>query len=178
MREEYKPNMIVVDRAVVLWKDMLAAPKYDNGDDSPTGGLAFVMMAMMPKNNIPEVLDAFGKALREKLVTPQHYESHGSKWSSYVMSLDVDYWPCKELSEAAQSAGLEMQFPIKTHMHLYDDRLSVSCGYGAETKYHYPLSDGRWLVTTLSGSDISKILALAESGVLNLELKFGIGVGR
>jgi hypothetical protein len=68
------------------------------------------------------------------------------------------------LEKAAEIAGLKMMFPIKTDMRLDEDYVSFSIGYGAQTINHYPLKDGRFLATTLRGSDISKIIDHYNTG--------------
>ena len=78
--------------------------------------------------------------------------------------LSVDYHPDKTLSTAAKAAGLQMEFPWKTTMWLSAGSLSLSAGYGAGSVYHYPLNDGRWLVTRLYGEDIGKVVDYVQGG--------------
>ena len=66
------------------------------------------------------------------------------------------------LRQAAERAGLKMEFPWKTTMHVENEYVCVSNGYGSAYVYHYPLSGDRWLATTLHGDDISKVIALVE----------------
>lgn len=167
MYKLYKPEEKIVDRAVELWKRMLKNPKFDNGDSSPTGFFAGAMAKMIPNNATDEVLQAFGEHLKNALmnIDPEYKSEY------YHSYLSVDYGPDKVLHTAAEKAGLKMEFPWKTTMHLWTDHVSVSAGYGAESIYHYPLSDGRWLMTTLSGSDISKIIAYCEGQELAFEIE-------
>jgi hypothetical protein len=68
------------------------------------------------------------------------------------------------LAQSAEEAGIDLAlFPWKTSMWIYEQYLSVAYGYGSESVYYYPF-DGKWLVTTLTGSDISKVLEYAKGG--------------
>jgi hypothetical protein len=144
--KEYVANERIIDKAVEIWKGLLKNPKFDNGDNTPTGGMASIMAKMIPGNADDENLEAFGKYLKESLME--------EKYGGY---LSVDYGPCEKLNSAAEKAGLKVQFPWKTNMNIWSDWLYLSYGYGAESVYYYPLPDGKWLVTKLSGSDIEKV---------------------
>lgn len=112
---------------------------------------------MIPRNNTAEVLGAFGVALKRLLKIP----TEGGYYTTY---LGVDYDPDLILRKAADEAGLKMQFPWKTRMVIQAKCLSFAVGYVAEDVYHYPLPDDRWLVTTLRGSDIDKIIEYVNGG--------------
>lgn len=182
--KEYQPNERIVDRAVALWMTMLSRPKYDNlGANSPespdsilSNTMAAVLAAASPKNNTPEVLQRFGEQLRKILLAPLEWgytdpHTKETKTHSNLFSrLEVDYHPNAPLRTAAERAGLKMEFPWKTFMQLTPEHLYLGYGYGATYVYHYPLSGERWLVTTLCGEDIAKIIALVEAGVLTPEL--------
>jgi len=141
---------------------MLESPEYkavsENSapEDRLNMGIAASMAKQIPSNATPERLDAFADALRRRLPG----EAHGD-----YISVGVDYGPDKILSDAAEDAGLDMQFPWKTQMWISHGTVSVSAGYGAPQVFHHPMADGRWLVTTLYGSDIDKVIALVERGV-------------
>lgn len=162
----YKPTELTTDRAVELWKRMLRDPKYDNlgerrdqatGDEQFTSAMAETMTRMIPSNVADELLDKFGDELRERLLNPSgNFYEH--------LTLDVDYGPCRMLRESAEAVGLQVQFPWKTIMHVYNDHVRVSCGYGAEPVLHYPIGNGGWLITTLSGSDITKVIEYVTGG--------------
>ncbi len=166
MYTPYVPNERIVDRAVHLWKEALAAPVYRNtrpGERDFGSVLACGMAAMLPKNNTADVLNAFGEELKKRLMAPIE---RGADRVWYETSLGVDYGPDKVLGEAAEAAGLKMEFPYKTNMHLYTDRLSFSVGYGAPAAFHHPMADGRWVVSTLHGSetDDAALVRFAEAG--------------
>lgn len=169
------PNPIIIDRAVEVWKQMLASPKYDNlGDNSPepptviaSNRMSGFLTATLPKNNDTETLNRFGDALRHILLNDGVVVEKKDYLPSY---LSVDYGPDGTLQDAAKAAGLEMEFPWKTTMHFDENKVSVSMGYGAPYESHYPLKNGEWLVAKLEGKDIHKIIALVESGVLTKDL--------
>jgi hypothetical protein len=159
--KNYTPNPIIIDRAVELWKRALGAPKYQNerpGEE--TLPLASMLASMTPKNNTPDVLEAFGAALKASLLV----EDPENGWYGKTY-LRVDYDPDRTLAAAANTAGLEMTFPWKTTMHIDEDKVSFSIGYGAPDQHHYPLPDGRWLVTTLRGDEMPKIIERVAAGV-------------
>lgn len=147
-----KPSEAIIDRAIELWARMLVDPKYDNGDKSLNGALGMGLMHTNSDNNSSdEVLEKFKGSLKTILEKPTE-RGYFDTW------LNVDYQPCEPLAQAAEEAGLTTRFPVKTSMQLNDYYVSVSYGYGAEDVNHYPLPDGKWLVTTLAGSEISKII--------------------
>jgi hypothetical protein len=79
--------------------------------------------------------------------------------------LDVDYNPCEELARAADHAGIpHSQFSCKSSVYMRMDYVSTSFGYGVDDTYHYPLPDGGWLLTTLQGPDIDKMIKQIMSG--------------
>lgn len=158
-QEAYLPTQRTAERAAELWKRMLRSPKYDNGDASPAGGLAMMMAHAIPSNVDEEKLTVFGQELAKCLMTR---DAHG--WCD--THLGVDYGPCKTLADCAKAAGLLVEFPWKTTMHVYADHLSLAYGYGAEHLNHYALSDGRWLITNLYGRDIEKIKSFVMDGTL------------
>lgn len=180
---QYKPNPRIVVRAAELWVQMLSNPKYDNlgkNSNEPPDSLlantvASVLASKLPKNNTTEVLAHFGEELKTLLSGPIEWESEfggkREKHTTLFRDLGVDYHPDIPLQKAAERSGLKIEFPWKTHMWLNEDSLSLRYGYGAVAVYHYPISGNRWLVTTLNGSDIEKIIALVESGVLTTDLK-------
>ncbi len=158
---------------------MLRNPKYDNGDNSFAGMVTQTLAHMVreAKPTSMDAIDRFGVELKKILMAPLEWEAKSyrqgeptTKYTTLFDYMSVDYGPDIPLSEAAKRAGLEMEFPWKTSMRLCENYISLSYGYGAPYVYHYPLSDDRWLVTTLSGNDIGKIISLIEDGVLDLDL--------
>ncbi len=166
MRDERIPERMV-DRAVTIWKRALANPIYRNTTPRDREHFQFevlnAMTAALPKNNTPEVLERFGEALKDILtnglmVTPDYGDRQ--PYQLRDRHLSVDYHPCRSLAAAAERAGLKMEFPIKTGMYIGDDHISFSMGYGEPRTYHYPLPDGRWFTSGLSGDPAdSELLA-------------------
>jgi hypothetical protein len=164
-REEYVPNERIVDRAVYLWLKALRKPQYNNG-----GGLESFMASgiasMLPKNNDEQTLARFGAELKTLLMSGEVSQyGNGESFTHYQTYLGVDYHPDKTLSTAAEAAGLKMEFPWKTSMHLWTNYVQFSLGYGNRGLYHYPLSNGKWLLTTLTGAPehVTGLCELAES---------------
>lgn len=164
-REEYVPNERIVDRAVSLWINALRKPKYNNG-----GGIESVMASarasMIPKNNDEDTLTRFGVELKKLLMEGQVKQyGQGEPYTRFATYLGVDYGPDDTLSDAADAAGLKMQFPWKTSMHMWTGHVQFSVGYGERGLYHYPLSNGKWLLTTLNGAPehIKGLCELAEN---------------
>lgn len=153
----------MAERAAELWKRMLRNPKYDalGGTGSPrekqSMGMASAMAHMLPSNATEDLLDKFAVELKKRLLDASVNFYQRS-------SLCVDYGPDATLAESATAVGLKMEFPWKTHMRVGEDHISFSCGYGAEIVNHYPLSDDRWLLTTLYGSDIGKVIEYVQGG--------------
>lgn len=175
--KEYAPNERIVDRACFLWVSMLRNPKYDNGDSSFAGFVTQALASSLSKGE-PDAIDRFGVELKKILMAPCEWEAKSfkegeppTKYTSLFNYLSVDYGPDIPLRMAADRAGLKMEFPWKTNMHLHEDCLSLGYGYGAAYIYHYPLTSDRWLETTLCGDDIKKVIALVECGVLTLNLE-------
>lgn len=68
--------------------------------------------------------------------------------------LDCDYGPCELLAKVADNVGLPKElFSIKSQVYLMGNRVSVRWGYSAPTRHYYPLDNGHWLITSLSGDD-------------------------
>ena len=160
MQDEYNPSEHTAARAALLWKRMLANPKFDNGDKGFTGIMAAGLAAMIPANTTADLLDAFEVKLREAILTPDErgYFEAGR--------LSVDYGPDHILDATAKAVGLKVEFPWKTSMSIHRDYLTVRGGYSAETLNHYRLPNGKWLVTSLYGSEIEKIKKFAMDGTV------------
>lgn len=134
--EKYNPNAEIggdypeyVKVAVNWWANAIVNPKFDNGDDTATGGMAFLlaMMVNSKKSISKEQVDTFKKKLAQIIV-----EEMESSWGGDCR-LGVDYHPDRLLYMAAQKAGIndDMGFPWKTHMHITKNNVSVSAGYAA-----------------------------------------------
>lgn len=155
--ERYTPSPVTARRAADLWRRMVESPIFDNGDRSEQGFFCKAMAESIPTESDEAKLDAFRDRLEAALLDEsiRPYDRSG---------LHVDYHPDEILAQAAE--GTKIRFPCKTNMWVYNDHIGVSAGYGAETVNHYPLSEGRWLITTLSGSteEMAKVIQLVEGG--------------
>lgn len=101
-----------VSKVVKWWsqKAFRTPMNQNNGDDSPNGGLAFMLMnlnASKAQESVSEEkIEKFEAKLTEILL---------SESNSYGRTLDVDYGPCRQLYEAAVHAELDPGcFPCKT----------------------------------------------------------------
>lgn len=160
MRE--KVSSAIIDKAVDLWCKKLMDPVFDNGDKSDHG---FLSMALATINietaktkiqNMAERIEVFKTALRDELLRVRDNPKDGEYFSPW---LDVDYHPCQLLADAAEKAGIpKSQFSCKSSVAMFSDCVQVSFGYAATHIYYYPLPDGRWLITSLRGKDITKII--------------------
>lgn len=118
-----------VRAAVNWWANAIVNPKFDNGDNSMAGGMAFLMAMMVSKKSSisKDQIDIFKKELADIIVEQME--------SSYCgeCQLGVDYHPDMLLYSAAQKAGIndDMGFPWKTNMRISKEQVSVSAGYAA-----------------------------------------------
>ena len=124
-----------------------------------------MLMAAVEKSATPEGMDKFEQALFDSLQTPRKYNNDDPDSEVYYENrVSCDYGPCQVITDAMKATGIEFTNPIKTNIWIEGNCISVSAGYGAREVYHYPISDGRWLITTLRGEDISKVIEYVEGG--------------
>ena len=122
-------NINTAQRAAKWWANQLRGnATLDNGEHSPSGimtmGLAAHLQKIEKQKQTPELIDKFELELTKALTDAEHFWCVG-----------VDYHPDMLLQEAADKAGLPLgmtSLPWKTTMWIKDDKISVSCGYGAE----------------------------------------------
>lgn len=138
--EENKINKDLVEFAVNYWSGFLKNPmsfEMDNGE--PSQYALFNILAKSGAKSFPEEgIKKFEDTLRNYIKTTLETEGSGRVY------LDVDYHPCNVLSSCLDQAFGEKGynsmtvFPCKTDMWLNNQELSVSQGYGADTKILYP----------------------------------------
>ena len=169
MEQEMRENISdkVIEKAVELWARKLYNPSFDNGDNSESGGMTFLLATMNILTDKAEIKDmesrvkVFCDTLTKTLKDKRDRRE-------YLPYLSVDYGPCRELAEAADVAGIpHSQFSCKSSVYMHDGYVGMSFGYGARTSYYYPLPDGRWLVTDILGTergDIEKIISHVAKG--------------
>lgn len=186
----------IIDRVALIWARALKRPKFDNGDDTARGALAEAMASSLAEKAIASAPDyelrveAFRMALAAGMKHDRDHagEPHPSpRYEGHVIDLRAttgsDYGPDATLCAAAEIANLDTSvFPWKSTVDFYSgDSISVSFGYGAEDVNHYPLSGGRWLMTTLrlTGRDKAEIIDAVENGRLDdLNVEWPGGIDR
>jgi hypothetical protein len=142
----------IAKRAVEKFTEILRNPTFDNGDSSFGGFLAKSMQEDLAERSPLGDLDKF-RQLLEKHIRCRRYACRY-----------IDYGPDYELLLIAEMSGVPVaRFPIKTSLSVDAHKFSLRVGYGAEHVYHYPMANGNWLLTTLTGSerDIRLIIELA-----------------
>lgn len=87
----------------------------------------------------------------------------------YPSSIQADEKPDMVLRQAAESSNFFGDFPVKFKTLWNMDYIAVRHNF-AEWVYHYPLRDNKWLVTTLHGSEISKIIDHLQGKSLQLTI--------
>lgn len=181
-RDDTPTPDVMIDRAVELWCRKLRAPaEKNNGDSSSNGGMAFALAIINADadrkkiNDIDGRVDDFKSILSKKMKFARDHAgeptgrtlSYGPEHYREISGLDSDYSPDIELSAAANEANVPLSaFPWKSHMNIYSDHVYAAFGYAVEGRCHYPLANGRWLITSLRGGDITKIIEAVEAGQL------------
>lgn len=118
-------------KTVMFWSDksFRAAFNQNNGDDSPSGGLAFMLMNMNSLNAQKSVTDEKVKVFENILAEKLRTAANQGNW--YHMTLDVDYHPCQLLYESAIESNLDPNcFPCKTFTRINKD-------FSVDAKYQY-----------------------------------------
>lgn len=179
--KDFVPD-IIIDRAVELWCRALRRPVFDNGDNSLNGLFTAGLGGMLQDQAIAkvddydaaierfrEILSAKLKFLRDHNGEPDGTEGkYGPNCYYFRRTLGTDYHPEPILADAATEAGVPHRaFSVKSTVHFFGDNyVSASFGYGAPDQYHYPLSDGSWLICQLTGNDMPTIIKAVEAGLL------------
>lgn len=171
----------IIDRAVELWCRALRLPRHDNGDDSARGFMTLGLVGMtvdaeMAKmNDLDERIERFRQALAERMKFTQANDGqptgkqgqHGPETYYFDRFLSVDYGPDPDLRFAADIADIPYSlFSWKSTVQIHATHVCSSFGYGAGYLYHYPLTDGSWLICRLSGDDMPTITKAVEAGLL------------
>jgi len=118
-------------KTVMWWSDKsFRTPlNQNNGDDSPQGGMMFALMNTVSMN-------------AQQTATVEKQKAFESKLTELLMNcakqertLDVDYHPCRMLSEAANFAGIDSGcFPCKSYTSIDDNNKAFAKhGYGKAT---------------------------------------------
>jgi hypothetical protein len=118
-----------IEKAVIWWADQIAKPTFkalnDEERKSPENK-AMQFAELLATMNVEPVTKEqrlkFMEALRVQLKIESMFGT--------LHSLSVDYGPCTVLSNAAKIAEIsEDNFPWKTTMIFYDNKVIVSLGY-------------------------------------------------
>lgn len=170
---------VIIDRAVELWCRALRQPKHDNGDNSVTGFMTLGLVGMTVDAELAKIddlearIEKFRQALAERLKFMQANDGEptgkqgGPENYYFDRFLSVDYGPDPDLRFAADIADIPHSlFSWKSTVQIHATHVCSSFGYGAEYIYHYPLTDGSWLVCRLSGDDMPMITKAVEAGLL------------
>lgn len=161
----------LMGRAVSLWANSLMNPTFDNGDDSDNG----VVMKALGESLQNTLADENGLSLKIEIFKESLTEILSKKLigtDRSFASLSSDYEPTRDLKLAAEAARIDKKlFSIKSSVTINGSFVTSSFGYASATLNHYPMPDGKWLVTTLTGEndDILKLITHAMSGN---EMKF------
>jgi hypothetical protein len=177
----------IIERAAELWARKLHDPRFDNGDDSPHGGVTFALATLNiaraqdadTTNDFDAKVAAFKTALIERLTFDRDHEGETRAETGRAVYLDtflsVDYHPDEALSMSATAAGIDHRlFSVKSDVTMrasYNGSLpyvTTKFGYGAPSDYHYRLSDGRWLICRLSGDHMATVIAAVEAGTFSV----------
>lgn len=125
MSEQKRTYVEAVEIMVKWWseKSFKTPLNQNNGDNSPAGGLGFILGNMLAdkakEGATPEKIAAFEKSLTERLLTKED----GYDWDR---ELDVDYHPNEILADAAKESGINTScFPIKTWIRINRDNQIV-----------------------------------------------------
>lgn len=125
-------NKETSQKAAKWWADQLrGGAKLDNGDKSETGAMTFMLAAMLQVQETA-LLDSIKIQKFEDCLSEILQETEARSYFSF----GVDYHPDGILCDAAEKAGVSLgmtTLPWKTTMWINGDKVSVRCGYGAET---------------------------------------------
>lgn len=115
------------------WTGVIISPRFDTGDDSKVGFfIQFLQESLVTKLN-PHQLKQFSNEVYNYVYTTLQKCSEYEKFY-----LDVDYNPCKVLSQIAEKCDISLNnFPLKTTMCITKHSINVKYGYGSmyETLY-------------------------------------------
>lgn len=114
----------IVKIAVEWWAEKISGNKpHSNGDNSPVNRIAMMIADSGRKNITEDQLNFFKEELSRGI--KEHFAEN-----EYDLLLCVDYSPCTLLNKAAEKAGINvLNFPFKTDMRIYSNRVEVSDGY-------------------------------------------------
>ena len=118
------------------WREKIdGGAQHDSGDSSFEGFLACIMADRLNKPTDGHALDMFEKILALRLL------EEGKKGLKYF-SIGSDYGPEGCLLDSALETGITPHnFPWKTWMWIFEDRIEVRDGYRAPNVVIWPAQD-------------------------------------
>lgn len=151
-----------IEAATEWWADKLRhIAKFDNGDDSPVGGITAVLaMTLSAQNAVPteKQIDRFRASLDWRLmarcVSTWRYDQ--PNWCSAHRTVHVDYGPDPILRDACDDAGIERadsRFPCKTTMWIDPGKVQVAEGYGKGPVTIFPVATATVVAVDEEASD-------------------------
>ena len=158
----------LIEKAVDLWCGMLVNYKFDNGDTSDNRDMS-IMLATMNANSDKDKIADFPAEIEKfranciELVAEKI--RNGRNW----LSLSCDYNPCGDLRTAIEGTQIQPgMFSCKTDVHIDDDHVSISAGYGAQHINYYPTDTGKWLITKsrIHKDELSEFISAVLDGRL------------
>jgi hypothetical protein len=159
---ETKISQNIVDRAIELWCRELYNPVHDNGDKGPNGVASFALSNMNAQHSLDATDDLQGKVELFRIEMRKYFSEPAEYHDTW---LSTDYHPCESMAVAADKVGIPHNlFSHKSTVNLNEDSVCASFGYGAAGVYHYPLPSGGWLITSLHGDDIDKVIDSIAKG--------------
>jgi hypothetical protein len=117
-------------KTVMFWSDksFRTTLNQNNGDNSEHGAMAWMLMNMSSLSAQESVTEDKIKLFESKLTELLMEVKNENTWK---WELDVDYHPCKMLTDAAEFAGLNSGcFPIKTFTRICPD-------FSVDARYQY-----------------------------------------
>lgn len=113
------------------WAKNIMKPKFDNGDDSPNGVLANILMHSLVQDITEEQINKFKFRLKA-------YIENELNEKTYNIWIGVDYHPCKILCDISKECNINVNnLPIKSDMDLDRTHITARLGYGGEMEILY-----------------------------------------
>jgi len=117
-------------KAAAWWAERIRAPEYKNTtpeEDAhdPNAGMIAVLKSLAAHTKPDDIVERFRKNLEDALLQVEFWPGN---------DIGCDYHPDRFLYAVGKSAGLEdnlINYPWKTWMYFYPDRIEVTAGYGS-----------------------------------------------
>lgn len=123
-----KPSKEQLEKFAEWWavKSFDIALNQNNGDDSPNGGMAFMLMNMASMKAKETITTESRQKFKDSIVRQLLGRDRN-------LTLDVDYHPCEELAIACQVAGVNCGIlPCKTFSDFRDGKFVAKYQYGGK----------------------------------------------